>query len=179
MLTNKQQLRTQIRAMKKAMTAQDIASRSEALCALVLESDVYKQSQTVYGYLPFNQEVDTLPLLRRALLEGKRVALPKCEGKEMRFIYVSDLTRVQKSTIGAPEPVDDFPLAEDDTALVIVPGLAFDEAGHRIGYGGGYYDHFLSREPNHPTIALCYDFQLIPRLQPEEHDIPVQTVFCR
>lgn len=179
MQPNKQRLRVRIQAMKNAMTPEDIAARSEALCAMVLSTDTYKRSDTIYGYLPFNQEVDTLPLLRRALADGKRVALPKCYGKEMRFILVSDLSRVQKSPIGAPEPVEDAPLARDETALVIVPGLAFEEKGYRIGYGGGYYDRFLSSEPNHPTIALCYDFQMVPQLEPEPHDIPVQTVFYR
>ena len=55
-------------------------------------------------------------------------------------------------------------------------GLAFDPQGHRIGYGGGFYDRFLAAEPDHPTLALCYDFQMLPALQTEEFDIPVDTV---
>ena len=54
--------------------------------------------------------------------------------------------------------------------------MAFDAQGHRIGYGGGFYDRFLEKEPNHPTLALCYDFQMLPHLETEEHDIPVDTV---
>ena len=60
---------------------------------------------------------------------------------------------------------------------VNVPGLGFDRQGYRIGYGGGYYDRFLALEPGHPTIALCYDFQLQDVLEPESHDIPVDMVF--
>ena len=60
--------------------------------------------------------------------------------------------------------------------LTLMPGLVFDPQGHRIGYGGGFYDKFLSREPNHPTVALCYDFQVLPELETEEFDIPVDTV---
>jgi len=63
--------------------------------------------------------------------------------------------------------------------LIIVPALAFDQNNYRMGYGGGYYDRFLSREPGHPTIALCYDFQYFPRLEAEDHDIPVNVVFYR
>ena len=59
---------------------------------------------------------------------------------------------------------------------MLMPGLVFDPQGHRIGYGGGFYDKFLSREPNHPTMALCYDFQMLPHLDTEAHDIPVDTV---
>ena len=54
--------------------------------------------------------------------------------------------------------------------------VAFDPQGHRIGYGGGFYDRFLAREPNHPTVALCYDFQMLPELETEEFDIPVDCV---
>ena len=178
MSPSKQELRRAIRQQKQAMAPEDIAARSDNLRRRVLETDAYRQAKTIYCYLPFNQEVDTLPLLRQALLDGKQAALPKCYGKEIRFILTDDLSRIRYSPFGAPEPVDDAPIASDETALVIVPGLVFDESGHRIGYGGGYYDRFLSREPNHPTIALCFDFQLVPHLEPDPHDIPVQTVFC-
>lgn len=173
----KKQLRSLMRQYKSAMTPEDIARRSEALCSMVLASDAYRNAETLYGYLPFNQEVRTLPLLRQAMQDGKQVALPKCYGKDMRFILMNDLSRIQASSFGAPEPADDFPVAADADALVLVPGVAFDAAGHRLGYGGGYYDRFLSNEPGHPTTALCFDFQLIPRLETEEHDISVNTVF--
>lgn len=94
----------------------------------------------------------------------------------MRFIYMEDLSRVEKGYAGIPEPIEDEPVADDETALVLMPGLAFDAQGHRIGYGGGFYDKFLAREPNHPTIALCYDFQMRPKLETEQFDIPVDTV---
>jgi 5-formyltetrahydrofolate cyclo-ligase len=57
-----------------------------------------------------------------------------------------------------------------------MPGLAFDPAGHRIGYGGGFYDKYLSAQPGHPTVALCFDFQMLPALETEEFDIPVDLV---
>ena len=174
---NKQQLRAAIRARKQAMSPEEISCRSRQLRALVRETDAYQQSKTIYGYLPFNQEVDLSPLLLQALAEGKQVALPKCSGKEMRFILVSDLTQIQHTAFGVPEPVADSPSPWDKTGLVIVPGLVFDRRGYRIGYGGGYYDRFLSLEPDHPTIGLCYDFQLMDRLEPEPHDIAVDTVF--
>jgi 5-formyltetrahydrofolate cyclo-ligase len=67
-------------------------------------------------------------------------------------------------------------VASDPTALVLMPGLAFDPQGHRIGYGGGFYDRFLSQEPEHPTLALCYDFQVFDHLDTEQFDIPVDCV---
>ncbi|MGM9604605.1 MAG: 5-formyltetrahydrofolate cyclo-ligase [Faecousia sp.] len=173
---NKQELRKAIRARKRAMTPEEIALRSQALCRKFLESSAYRDCRTLYGYLPYNQEVRTVPILERALADGKKVAVPKVYGEDMKFIYLEDLTQVETGYAGIPEPIADGPVAQDETALVLMPGLAFDPRGHRIGYGGGFYDKFLSRERTHPTVALCYEFQMVEHLETEEFDIPVDTV---
>ena len=173
---NKKELRAQIRAKKRAMTEAEIAEKSLRLGELFLASDAYKNAKTVYGYLPYNQEVRTVAMLEQAIRDGKRVAVPKCYGDEMRFIFMDDLSKVEKGYAGIPEPILDEPIADDETALVLMPGMAFDPQGHRIGYGGGFYDKFLAKEPNHPTLALCYDFQMVEHLETEEFDIPVDTV---
>ena len=173
---NKQELRASIRAQKRAMTEEEIVSRSEKLAALFLASDAYRNAKTIYGYLHYNQEVRTVSMLEQALKDGKRVAVPKCYGDEMKFIFMDDLSKVEKGYAGIPEPIADDPVADDETALVLMPGLAFDPQGHRIGYGGGFYDKFLAAEPGHPTLALCYAFQMLPHLETEEFDIPVDTV---
>ena len=173
---DKKELRRAIRERKRAMTEEEIVSRSEKLGVLFAQSEAYKNAKTIYGYLPYNQEVRTVPMLEQALKDGKKVAVPKVYGDEMKFLYLDDLTKVSKGYAGIPEPIADGPVADDETALVLMPGLAFDPQGHRIGYGGGFYDKFLAAEPNHPTLALCYEFQLLPELDTEEHDIPVDTV---
>ena len=173
---DKKELRRSIRDRKRAMTEEEIVSRSEALGRLFIASEAYKNAKTIYGYLPYNQEVRTTPMLEQALRDGKRVAVPKVFGDEMKFLYLDDLSRVELGYCNIPEPMDDGPEADDPTALVLMPGLAFDPQGHRIGYGGGFYDKFLSSEPTHPTLALCYDFQMLPELHTEEFDIPVDRV---
>ena len=173
---NKQELRKKIREQKRAMSPEEIEIRSAALGELFFASEAYRNAKTVYGYLPYNQEVRTVPMLEQALKDGKRVAVPKCYGDEMRFIFMDDLSKVEKGYAGIPEPVADAPVADDETALVLMPGMAFDPQGHRIGYGGGFYDRFLAEEPNHPTRALCYGFQMVEHLETEEFDIPVDQV---
>lgn len=173
---NKQELRKSIRDQKRAMSPEEIEARSKALMALFIETESYQKARTIYGYLPYNQEVRTVPILEQALKDGKRVAVPKVYGDEMKFLYLDDLSQVAKGYSGIPEPIADEPVADDETALVLMPGLAFDPQGHRIGYGGGFYDKFLSREPNHPTVALCYSFQVLEKLETEEFDIPVDLV---
>ena len=173
---DKAALRRQIREQKRAMTEAQIVEKSIRLGELFRQTEAYRNAKTIYGYLPYNQEVRTVPILEQALLDGKQVAVPKVYGEEMRFIILTDLAAVEKGYAGIPEPVADGPVAEDPEALVLMPGLAFDPQGHRIGYGGGFYDRFLAAEPGHPTVALCYDFQVLPVLETEEFDIPVDCV---
>lgn len=173
---DKTELRREIRARKRAMTEEEIETRSAKLARLFFASEAYQKAKTIYGYLPYNQEVRTVPMLAQALKDGKKVAVPKVYGEEMKFLYLDDLNAVAKGYAGIPEPIADEPVAQDETALVLMPGLAFDPQGHRIGYGGGFYDKFLAAEPNHPTLALCYEFQMLPKLDVEDHDIPVDTV---
>ena len=173
---DKTALRNSIRARKRAMTEEEIVSRSEALAQQFYASEAYKNAKTIYGYMPYNQEVRTIPMMEQALKDGKRVAIPKCYGDTMKFIFIDDLSKVEKGYANIPEPIADEPVADDTTALVLMPGLAFDPQGHRCGYGGGFYDKFLAAEPNHPTLALCYEFQMLPHLETEAHDIPVDYV---
>ena len=91
---------------------------------------------------------------------------------------LSDLTRTAPGAYNIPEPLGDEPEATDETALILMPGLAFDSEGHRCGYGGGFYDKYLSAHPQHPTLALCYGFQLYPHLDVDAFDVPVDVVLA-
>ena len=173
---DKKTLRATIREKKRAMTPAEIERKSRVLGEKFAQTELYRQANTIYGYLPYNQEVRTIPILEQAIRDGKQVAVPKVYGEEMKFHYLADLSRVEIGYAGIPEPLGDEPVAEDTEALVLMPGLAFDKAGHRVGYGGGFYDKFLANEPGHPTVALCYDFQVLPHLDTEEFDVPVDLV---
>lgn len=173
---DKKELRTYIRNLKRQMSAEEIERASAVLAERFFATEFYRRARTIYGYLPYNQEVRTVPILEQALRDGKRVAVPKVIGDTMRFIYLEDLGRVDKGYAGIPEPVEDGPVAQDPTALVLMPGLAFDAQGNRMGYGGGFYDRFLAQEPEHPTVALCFEFQMVEQLPAEEFDVPVDLV---
>lgn len=173
---DKKELRSQIRQLKRAMTQEQILAASEKLGELFVNTSQYQNAKTIYGYLPYNQEVRTVPMLEQAIRDGKRVAVPKVYGDDMKFIYLDDLTQVSEGYAGIPEPIADGPVADDPTALVLMPGMAFTEKGDRMGYGGGFYDKFLASEPQHPTVALCYGFQIVESLPTEEYDIPVDCV---
>lgn len=172
----KQELRARMRQRKRALTAAQIELASAQLARQLYALPVWKNAKSVYVYLSYNQEVRTLPIVRQALLEGKQVAAPKVVGDELRFVVLTDPAQTGAGYRGIPEPLGDEPAASDPRALVLLPGLAFDPEGNRVGYGGGFYDRFLHREPNHPTVALCYDFQLLSHIEAEALDVPADTV---
>ena len=170
---DKKALRKEISARKRGLSNEQIACYSQELLEKLVQHPLYKNAKSIYGYLSYNQEVRTEPILRRAQADGKKVAVPKVYGDEMKFLWL-EWDKVQEGYKGIPEPTDGV-VADDPTALVLMPGLAFDPQGHRLGYGGGFYDKFLAAEP-HPTLALCYGFQLLESLETESHDIPVDVV---
>ena len=104
---DKTALRRAIAAQKAAMTPDQIAACSQALTQLALASPLYRQARSVYGYLSYNQEVRTRPLLEAALAHGKRVAVPKMYGRQMRFLWLTDLDAVAPGCMGIPEPLAD------------------------------------------------------------------------
>lgn len=175
---DKKAFRREISAKKRAMTMAEIQAASDRLCEKLFEQECYKQARSIYAYLSYNQEVRTQKILERAQADGKRVAVPKVIGDDMVFLWLDDLNAVSDGYCGIPEPIADTPVADDDSALVLMPGLAFDPEGHRLGYGGGFYDRYLNTHPDHTLVALCYDFQMFDHLETEAHDIPVDLVIA-
>lgn len=163
-------LRAMMREKKRALTPAQMESASSLLADKLFGLPLYRSAAAVYGYLSYREEVNTLPILQRALLDGKRVAVPKILRGQMVFLWLTSLSAVAPGAYGIPEPVADGPAADAPDALVLLPGLAFTPEGDRVGYGGGFYDRFLTAEPAHPSVALCYDFQLVSEIRTEPHD---------
>jgi len=174
---NKETLRREMRSKRQAMREEEIAAASIDLAARLFAHPLYRAAKTIYVYLSAKQEVRTDGIIRQARIDGKRVAAPRVCGSELRFCWLNEDTKLEAGSFGISEP-EDGEEADDPTALVLLPGLAFDRLGHRLGYGGGYYDRFLARENAHPTVALCYAFQLLDRLPHEPHDITADAVLA-
>ena len=158
----------------------EIERRSYLLASALFETEEYKNIDTLYVYLSYNQEVMTEPIIERALADGKRVAVPKTfsagtADKWMEFIYITDETEYEIKK-GIQEPVDGE--TADADALVIVPGLAFGRDMNRIGYGGGFYDRYFAshKDRNFSKVALCYDFQVFDTIDAEEHDEKIDVL---
>jgi 5-formyltetrahydrofolate cyclo-ligase len=141
----------------------------------------FADSGTIFFFASFRSEVDTLAPIAEALKMGKRVFLPRVDGeaKELRLYEISVPDEMRPGFLGIPEP-DVLPGRErgiNDADFIMIPGAAFDYAGNRLGYGGGYYDKLLSRlERPVPLVAVAYEEQIFDSVPHEPHDIRVHMI---
>ena len=177
----KTKIRRQIRAQRDALLPEARAAASAEIQRRLFEFEPFASAGTVLLYASMPDEVDTHPMIERALAQGKQVGLPVAVVAERRLIFrrVTDPQRelVAVPPFGIPEPVADcpeLPLAE--AAVVIVPGVAFDRCGHRLGYGAGFYDRFLDLVPMACRIGLALELQLLDELPIGSHDRPVYWI---
>ncbi len=144
----------------------------------VLNSHQYKNADRLYVYWSVYSEVDTHKIIRQALADGKKVALPKCADTfgNMQFNYIDSLSDLSVGMFGIAEPSGDLP-ADDYTvdSLCLVPALSFDRYGYRLGYGKGYYDRFLSSFTG-ISFGLCYEDCLSDKLPSEIYDQKVNYI---
>ena len=130
-------------------------------------------------YVSFRDEVDTKELIEYLLSSGGKVAVPRCyDNGRMEFFVISSLENLRTSAYGILEPEGDerFRVTDFEDSLCIVPGLAFDSSGMRIGYGGGYYDRFLEKHENMISVGFCYDSLIEKSVLTEKHDRKVDYI---
>lgn len=177
----KRALRRELLARRAAFTPAERRVWDEALRQALCAAPRFCQADTVLGYYPIGGEPDLRPALALALWQGKKVALPRCgpAPREMAFFLVESLKGLLPGAHGIPEPPPGAPpCPPPPSGLLLVPGVAFDLEGRRLGYGGGYYDRFLSRlaERGPHTLGICYDALLCGALPCEPHDVAVESV---
>lgn len=146
----------------------------------LINLDLYKEAKNIFIYLSFGSEIDTNPIIDRALEDGKEAYIPKIykSNKEMKAIRLNSFKDLEKNSMGILEPKDDSNFIDKENIdLIIVPGAVFDLKGNRIGYGGGYYDRFLSNiKDKRNKVVLAYDLQIVENIEAEEHDIKVDYI---
>jgi 5-formyltetrahydrofolate cyclo-ligase len=127
-------------------------------------------------FASFRTEVETGAMIRRVLSSGKRVVLPKVQGKELALYEIHDFDHdVVPGAWGIPEPKAAKPARLEDIDLMIMPGAAFDASGNRVGYGAGFYDKLLPAFKN-MTIALAFEAQIVQAVPSDPHDVPVNKI---
>ena len=173
-------------ARRKGLDARDSLPEDErerlagAVRARALALPELAAARTVMLFASFRTELDTLPIARRVLEDGKRLCLPRILAPRfMAAFQVGDLAAdLVPGTWDIPEPREGLPeVPPEEIDLVFVPGSAFDEDGGRCGYGGGFYDNYLRlTRPGTPWVALAFEAQLVPKIACEAHDLPVTAI---
>ena len=169
-METKRDIRKKIFALRKKVSEEKLSEDSRKIFREVCASSVYRQADAVYAYMDYNHEVMTREFIRRAWEDGKQVAVPKVQGREMVFYVLESFDQLEDGYFGIPEPCRGKAACQEQ-ALMIVPGVAFDTERHRIGYGQGFYDRYLSQHSQHPTIAVAFEFQLVDQVPCEATDI--------
>ncbi|MBO4639723.1 MAG: 5-formyltetrahydrofolate cyclo-ligase [Treponema sp.] len=184
---DKKEIRLQIKDLCLKNKTQ-LAEKSTAICKKIMTSPEFQAADEIFAYMALPDEVDLLEVIKQALQDGKKVALPKIISKEdgiMQFFYLDSQKALAQQTsngaYGIPEPDENLPAAPDPTlkTLILVPGRAFTKDGDRLGRGKGYYDRFLAKKrlPNITVAGVCFDFQIKKSLPVDDRDVKMDVVY--
>lgn len=171
--TPKHELRKQCRALRRELGEEHRQRASRSICEHLAAWEIFQRAETVAAYLPMKAEVDLRPLLEQ--FPAKRWLLPRIapeEGHRMDF-HIYDPARLVVHPFGMAEPAADLPVvAAAEIELVLAPGLAYDRQGWRLGYGGGYYDRFLSHFDG-ISVGVAYQALVLESVPHSGYDVPV------
>lgn len=166
----KKHIRKQIFAQRKMYTDEEISSMSKEIAKKIVGLPEFQNAEKIMAYADYNHEVMTGYIIEEAWKAGKKVAVPKVRGKEMDFYLLHDFSQLEPGYFGIPEPKEGT-IIDWKNALMIMPGVAFDDKLHRVGYGGGFYDRFLEKNPDIYRLAVAFSFQMMPDVPTEPTDI--------
>lgn len=175
-------LRRSILALRRSLPATERIGRSHRVWERIAALTSYQRAQVVLGYMAFEHEVLTDGLLQQTMALGKQVVLPlvQPDRQELGLYAITDLERdLAPGYCGIlePDPQRTRAVAPETIDLVLVPGVAFDMCGGRLGFGAGFYDRLLDRLPRDvPTVGLAFDFQVMPRLPLLPHDVKLAAI---
>lgn len=174
-METKKDIRKYIYGVRKKCTDQEVEYWSHKVTEKVLALPSFLQADRVMVYADYNHEVMTRYIIEEAWKQKKEVAVPKVSGKDMIFYRLTDFAQLKEGYYGIPEPTEGEVVDWQD-ALMIMPGVAFDKANHRVGYGGGFYDRFLEKHPALIRVAVAFEFQILKQVPVEPTDILPQII---
>lgn len=184
-MVQKKDIRDNVLKLRATLTAEERNRKSQAIFKRICQLKEFEEANTVFVYKDFNSEVETSLFVEELWSRNKDVLFPRVEGSRMTFYSIKSWSQLKSGYFGIMEPditqglttydIEQVDSQENRKLLVIMPGVAFDHKGNRIGYGGGFYDQFLSelkkrQIPVH-TILVAYDIQEVVTTFPEVHDI--------
>ena len=174
-MDTKKEIRKKVFAARKQHTDAWVEEMSKVITQRVVALPAFKHADRILAYADYNHEVITRYMIEEAWKAGKEVAVPKVVGKDMVFYRLTSFSQLEPSYFGIPEPVEGE-IVDWDDALMVMPGVAFDEQNNRVGYGGGFYDRFLEKHPGIFRLAVAFDFQILDSVPTEPTDICPQII---
>lgn len=173
----KRELRRRIRSCGKAISPEDLAVASARICRQVEGFEPFAEARTVALYWSLAGEVSTHELVRK-YASCKRIVLPVVTGEVMHFAEVAeDCSNLIEGAFGVMEPREGRVCPPEEIELMVVPGMAFDCRGGRLGHGKGYYDRYFEQYTG-PKVGICFDFQMVDEVPCESFDVRVDAVFA-
>lgn len=165
-------IRKRMKQLRADMTRTERFEKSMQIFEQLITVPEFKRADRIYTYVSMDNEIDTIMLIDYSLSLEKRVFVPRVSGKDMEFYEISDISELNPGYMGIYEP--DINGKEPDysrTGFMCMPGLAFDRSYNRIGYGGGFYDRYLSVENKLYKAALAYEAQLLESIPAQDGDV--------
>ncbi|HHN63788.1 MAG TPA: 5-formyltetrahydrofolate cyclo-ligase [Nitrospirae bacterium] len=180
-LKDKSQLRREVLSRRDGIPPQVRTVKDREIMQRLITYRAFKEAEVLMLFASFRSEINTFPIIEHALKEGKGVVLPRVnrEEKVLDLFYIGSLDELVEGYMGIKEPDPERcrPATVDSLDLVVLPGVAFDEKGGRLGYGGGYYDRLLASLRDNPIlVGLAYEEQVVDEIPLEEHDRRVQII---
>ena len=180
----KKDIRKEVYARRSMLKEEEFRMLNDNLHSNIKEFfnrlDEYKNSKTLFMYSSYGKEADTNKLFDIFRYDGKQIAFPKVtipENRQMNFVVVTDIKELSAGYKGIPEPIGNCYCDEiSQEAIIVVPMVAFSKEGARVGYGGGYYDKFLSKYKFRKIIGIAFEFQRFDDIEKEEHDIKLDYI---
>lgn len=176
----KKEIRKKILEYRETIDPEERSKWDESIFNKLINCDLYKCANTIFAFVSFKTEVDTHKIIKHALDNGKTICVPKINSKQegVKLYKIDSFDQLKKGYFGILEPSESCPAVNsNDLDLILMPGVAFDRHGGRVGYGAAFYDRFLSNMNRQvDKIALAYHFQVLESVPMSEHDVRIDGI---
>jgi 5-formyltetrahydrofolate cyclo-ligase len=178
-MEEKKEIRKKVKQLLEQLTEKEKQAYSRAIAEKLYALSAWEKAKCIGITISRGNEVNTLPIIKKAWHEGKKVCVPRCNPAEKTMVFreLQSFEQLESVYFGLLEPIENMTteVRAHDIDLMIVPGVCFSKDGYRIGYGGGYYDRYLPYF-SQTTVSLAYSMQIVDKVPTEPHDIPVQLI---
>lgn len=168
----KNRIRNEMKAKRRFMEKTEVVEKSQRAAEIFLNSEIYRSAKMIMLYMPLGNEADTSEIIKKAFADGKSLVLPVTEeatGKITPVAFEENAVFL-KGGFSVAEPKNSVEVKKSEIDVVLVPGIAFDKKGARVGFGKGCYDMFLA-DSRAKKVGFCYEFQICEEIPADEYDV--------